>query len=106
MPHPEPRLIHLIKLVNENQRSIHSFRHHLHILSFFSAKSGLDPTRLDNPETQIKQGEKKVNMLIEESAFAAFEGNPQLALEKAKEAGKRGKQTTSMKLLLKQLLVV
>lgn len=53
----------------------------------FLAKSGLDPTRLDNPETQIKQGEKKVNMLIEESAFAAFEGNPQLALEKAKEAG-------------------
>ena len=33
--------------------------------------------------------EKKVNALIEESTLAAVDGNLQLALEKAKEAGKR-----------------
>ncbi|KAJ3194971.1 Intraflagellar transport protein 88 [Irineochytrium annulatum] len=43
------------------------------------------------PEEQIKQLEKKVNHLVEESTFASAEGNLQLALEKAKEAAKREK---------------
>ncbi|KAJ3218850.1 Intraflagellar transport protein 88 [Dinochytrium kinnereticum] len=41
------------------------------------------------PEEQIKALEKKVSLLIEESAMAGSEGNLQLALEKAKEAAKR-----------------
>ena len=41
------------------------------------------------PEEIIKNLEKKVNLLIEESTFAAQDGNLQLALDKAKEAGKK-----------------
>ena len=48
----------------------------------------MDPSRIENPELQIKQAEKKIHVLIEESALAAHDGNLQLALEKAKEAGK------------------
>ncbi|RDD37238.1 Intraflagellar transport protein 88-like protein [Trichoplax sp. H2] len=43
----------------------------------------------DNPEEKIRQMEKKVNELIEESALAGERGELQLALEKAKEAGRR-----------------
>jgi intraflagellar transport protein 88 len=41
------------------------------------------------PEEMIKVMEKKVNFLIEESTFAAQDGNFQLSLDKAKEAGKK-----------------
>ncbi|XP_006822667.1 intraflagellar transport protein 88 homolog [Saccoglossus kowalevskii] len=43
----------------------------------------------DTPEEKIKQLEKKVNELIEESCFAANRGELNLALEKAKEAGRK-----------------
>ncbi|KAI8854413.1 hypothetical protein BC829DRAFT_190688 [Chytridium lagenaria] len=41
------------------------------------------------PEEQIKALERKVSLLIEESAMAGSDGDLQLALEKAKEAAKR-----------------
>ncbi|TPX74671.1 hypothetical protein CcCBS67573_g04058 [Chytriomyces confervae] len=41
------------------------------------------------PEEQIKTLEKKINAIIQESTVAASQGNNQLALEKAKDAGKR-----------------
>lgn len=43
----------------------------------------------DSPEDAIQQMEKKVNLLIEESAVASADGNYQLALDKAKEAGRK-----------------
>nr|KAG5694497.1 hypothetical protein BaRGS_014228 [Batillaria attramentaria] len=43
----------------------------------------------DSPEEKIRQLEKKVNELIEESCFANSRGELQLALEKAKEAGRK-----------------
>ncbi|KAJ3111494.1 Intraflagellar transport protein 88 [Physocladia obscura] len=41
------------------------------------------------PEEQIKIAEKKINSIIQDSTIAASEGNFQLALERAKDAGKR-----------------
>ncbi|KAJ3390058.1 Intraflagellar transport protein 88 [Entophlyctis sp. JEL0112] len=41
------------------------------------------------PEEQIKLLEKRINTLIQESTIAAIQGNHLLALEKAKDAGKR-----------------
>ncbi|CAH1799275.1 unnamed protein product [Owenia fusiformis] len=46
----------------------------------------------DSPEEKIKQIEKKVNELIEESCFANDRREFQLALEKAKEAGRKERQ--------------
>lgn len=43
----------------------------------------------DSPEEKIKQMEKKVNELIEESCIAYGRGEIRLALEKAKEAGRK-----------------
>ncbi|KAI0213548.1 Intraflagellar transport 88 [Lamellibrachia satsuma] len=49
----------------------------------------LEQKNEDTPEEKIKQLEKKVNELIEESCFASARGELQLALEKAKEAGRK-----------------
>ncbi|KAK2185541.1 hypothetical protein NP493_231g03022 [Ridgeia piscesae] len=49
----------------------------------------LEQKNEDTPEERIKQLEKKVNELIEESCFASSRGELQLALEKAKEAGRK-----------------
>ncbi|KAJ3325914.1 Intraflagellar transport protein 88 [Boothiomyces sp. JEL0866] len=49
------------------------------------------------PEEVIKGLEKKVNRLIEESAFAAEEGKLQLALDKAKDAGKKERQLSKQR---------
>ncbi len=49
-------------------------------------------TAEQTPEEMIKSLEKKVNFLIEESAFAAENGDFQLALDKAKDAGKKERQ--------------
>jgi len=49
----------------------------------------LEQKQEDSPEEKIKQLEKKVNELIEESCFAASRGENQVALEKAKEAGRK-----------------
>ncbi|XP_072019243.1 intraflagellar transport protein 88 homolog isoform X2 [Amphiura filiformis] len=43
----------------------------------------------DTPEEKVKQLEKQVNDLIEESCFANGRGELSLALEKAKEAGRK-----------------
>ncbi|XP_071818911.1 intraflagellar transport protein 88 homolog isoform X2 [Apostichopus japonicus] len=43
----------------------------------------------DSPEEKIKQLEKQVNDLIEESCFSNSRGELSLALEKAKEAGRK-----------------
>ncbi|CAH2225249.1 intraflagellar transport 88 homolog isoform X1 [Pelobates cultripes] len=43
----------------------------------------------DTPEEKIRQLEKKVNELIEESCIANSSGDLKLALEKAKEAGRK-----------------
>ncbi|XP_015769439.1 PREDICTED: intraflagellar transport protein 88 homolog [Acropora digitifera] len=43
----------------------------------------------ESPEEKVKQMEKKVNELIEESCFANDRGEYPLALEKAKEAGRK-----------------
>ncbi|XP_069496107.1 intraflagellar transport protein 88 homolog isoform X2 [Ambystoma mexicanum] len=43
----------------------------------------------DTPEEKIRQLEKKVNELVEESCVANSRGDLKLALEKAKEAGKK-----------------
>ncbi|XP_013385188.1 intraflagellar transport protein 88 homolog isoform X2 [Lingula anatina] len=71
--------------------------------SSFSKGAGFDPMNQaqaqsgaqletkpeDTPEEKIKQLEKKVNELIEESCFANSRAEYQLALEKAKEAGRK-----------------
>uniref|UniRef100_A0A671UIJ4 Intraflagellar transport protein 88 homolog n=1 Tax=Sparus aurata TaxID=8175 RepID=A0A671UIJ4_SPAAU len=49
----------------------------------------LEAKNEDTPEEKIKILEKKVNDLIEESCMAQSRGALQLALEKAKEAGKK-----------------
>ncbi|XP_070567544.1 intraflagellar transport protein 88 homolog isoform X4 [Ptychodera flava] len=49
----------------------------------------LETKNEDTPEEKIKQLEKKVNELIEESCFAASRQELNLALEKAKEAGRK-----------------
>ena len=49
----------------------------------------LEQKNEDSPEEKIKQLEKKVNELIEESCFAASRGEFQLSLEKAKESGRK-----------------
>ncbi|KAI8909651.1 hypothetical protein EDD86DRAFT_190714 [Gorgonomyces haynaldii] len=49
------------------------------------------------PEDVIKQLERKVNFLIEESTIAQSEGNLELALEKAKEAGKKERQLSKQR---------
>lgn len=49
------------------------------------------------PEEVIKGLEKKVNQLIEDSAFAAEEGKLQLALDKAKDAGKKERQLSKQR---------
>ncbi|CDS41179.1 intraflagellar transport protein 88 [Echinococcus multilocularis] len=43
----------------------------------------------DSPETQMQEMEKKVTQLYEESCLAAASGNISVALEKAKEAGRK-----------------
>ncbi|CAH8553955.1 unnamed protein product [Heterobilharzia americana] len=43
----------------------------------------------DSPEERIKNMEKRVNNLIEESCIAACQGEITVALEKAKEAGRK-----------------
>ncbi|KAG5460019.1 MAG: hypothetical protein BJ554DRAFT_7984, partial [Olpidium bornovanus] len=53
--------------------------------------------RDQTPEEQIKALERKVNALIEDSAFAAEAGEQQSALEKAKEAGKKERQLTKQR---------
>ncbi|XP_033740062.1 intraflagellar transport protein 88 homolog isoform X5 [Pecten maximus] len=49
----------------------------------------LEPKPEDSPEEKIRQLEKKVNTLIEESCFANSRGEFSLGLEKAKEAGRK-----------------
>nr|XP_022311923.1 intraflagellar transport protein 88 homolog [Crassostrea virginica] len=49
----------------------------------------LEPKPEESPEEKIRQLEKKVNELIEESCFANSTGDLSLALEKAKEAGRK-----------------
>ncbi|XP_048258387.1 intraflagellar transport protein 88 homolog isoform X3 [Haliotis rufescens] len=49
----------------------------------------LEPKPEDSPEEKIRQLEKKVNELIEESCFGNSQGELGLALEKAKEAGRK-----------------
>lgn len=49
----------------------------------------LEQKNEETPEEKIKQLEKKVNELIEESCFASERGELQVALEKAKEAGRK-----------------
>eukprot|EP00842_Homolaphlyctis_polyrhiza_P000412 jgi/Hompol1/1371/HPOL_005581-RA len=49
------------------------------------------------PEDQIKALERRVNQIIEESTFAAFEGNLQHALAKAKESGKKERQLSKQR---------
>uniref|UniRef100_W5MY78 Intraflagellar transport protein 88 homolog n=1 Tax=Lepisosteus oculatus TaxID=7918 RepID=W5MY78_LEPOC len=49
----------------------------------------LETKNEDTPEEKIKILEKKVNDLIEESCMAHSQGDLQLALEKAKEAGRK-----------------
>jgi intraflagellar transport protein 88 len=44
------------------------------------------------PEEVIKNMERKVSLLIEESTIAAADGNLHLALEKARDAGKKERQ--------------
>ncbi|KAJ3015302.1 Intraflagellar transport protein 88 [Thoreauomyces humboldtii] len=46
----------------------------------------------ETPEEQIRNLERKVNQLIEESTLIAAAGNLRSALEKAKEAGKKERQ--------------
>ncbi|KAI8815627.1 uncharacterized protein EV422DRAFT_548801 [Fimicolochytrium jonesii] len=46
----------------------------------------------ETPEEQIRNLERKVNQLVEESAVVAASGNLRSALEKAKEAGKKERQ--------------
>lgn len=57
-----------------------------------SGKSTAPPLEIkgeDTPEEKIRQMEKKVNELIEESCLASAKGEFQTALEKAKEAGRK-----------------
>ncbi|XP_063807711.1 intraflagellar transport protein 88 homolog [Pseudophryne corroboree] len=49
----------------------------------------LETKNEDTPDEKIRQLEKKVNELIEESCIANSNGDLNLALEKAKEAGKK-----------------
>ncbi|ELW47572.1 Intraflagellar transport protein 88 like protein, partial [Tupaia chinensis] len=49
----------------------------------------LETKNEDSPEEKIRQLEKKVNELVEESCFANSCGDLKLALEKAKEAGRK-----------------
>ncbi|KAI8901160.1 hypothetical protein BC833DRAFT_578676 [Globomyces pollinis-pini] len=56
-----------------------------------------DKTTEQTPEDIIKSLEKKVNQLIEESTFAAEEGKLQLALDKAKDAGKKERQLSKQR---------
>ncbi|XP_041114744.1 intraflagellar transport protein 88 homolog isoform X3 [Polyodon spathula] len=49
----------------------------------------LEAKNEDTPEEKIKQLEKKVNQLIEDSCIAHSNGDLQLSLEKAKEAGRK-----------------
>ncbi|XP_037542593.1 intraflagellar transport protein 88 homolog, partial [Nematolebias whitei] len=51
--------------------------------------STIEAKKKPTPEEKIKLLEKKVNDLIEESCVAQSTGNLQLALEKAKEAGRK-----------------
>ena len=50
---------------------------------------GLDARREETPEDKIKNLEKKVNELIEESCFASGRGEVKLALDRAKEASSK-----------------
>lgn len=50
---------------------------------------GLDAKREETPEDKIKNLEKKVNELIEESCFASGRGEVKLALDRAKEASSK-----------------
>uniref|UniRef100_A0A4W3HLX6 Intraflagellar transport protein 88 homolog n=1 Tax=Callorhinchus milii TaxID=7868 RepID=A0A4W3HLX6_CALMI len=49
----------------------------------------LETKNEDTPEEKVKQLEKTVNELVEESCIANSRGDLQLALEKAKEAGRK-----------------
>ncbi|KAJ3080764.1 Intraflagellar transport protein 88, partial [Quaeritorhiza haematococci] len=63
------------------------------------ARAGLEPKSSEGliTEDHLKSLEKKVNQLIEESTIATADGNLQVALEKAKEAGKRERQLTKQR---------
>ncbi|CAD5117479.1 DgyrCDS6248 [Dimorphilus gyrociliatus] len=54
-----------------------------------SAAPALEGKGDDTPEERIRQLEKKVNELIEESCIASASGDYQTSLEKAKEAGRK-----------------
>jgi intraflagellar transport protein 88 len=54
-----------------------------------SVPASVDAKSEENPEEVIKQLEKKVIELLEESAFANSKGNLQLALDRGKEAGRK-----------------
>ncbi|KAH6569597.1 hypothetical protein BASA62_004763 [Batrachochytrium salamandrivorans] len=56
-----------------------------------------DKAAESSPEEQIKAFERKVNHIIEESNFAAAQGNYQQALSKAKEAGKKERQLSKQR---------
>lgn len=64
----------------------------------FTALSGPAPAlqrRADNgPEDECNDLERKVSQLVDESAIAAVQGDLALALEKAKEAGKKERHLT------------
>lgn len=49
----------------------------------------LEAKNEDSPEEKIRQLEKKVNELVEESCIANSCGDLKLALEKAKDAGRK-----------------
>ncbi|MEE6472719.1 hypothetical protein FKM82_009699 [Ascaphus truei] len=49
----------------------------------------LETKNEDTPEEKIRQLEKKVNELVEESCIASSRGDLKLALDKAKEAGRK-----------------
>lgn len=64
----------------------------------FNQNARSTPEKIEQqPEEIIKNLERKVNFLIEESTVAASEGNLRLALEKAKDAGKKERQISKQR---------
>jgi intraflagellar transport protein 88 len=62
----------------------------------FNQATSLEKTATQ-PEEIIKTLERKVNCLIEESTIAASDGNLKMALEKAKDAGKKERQISKQR---------
>jgi len=56
-----------------------------------SVRPSFKPENAGGPEVQVLELESRVHTLLESSAFAASKGDPLLALERAKEAGRREK---------------